>query len=158
MGRQRGAHVIGRIRPLHTGVHSFRVLAKNGGVDLRLFEAAVHLLANVVERIARKTDTRPDADIQVELLPHVHNRAVVDIAFAAQLGIEFSLSFFIRLRRDRAEKAELVLGEQIDGPVGKRIAFAPPELPADIAVHVLGANQFSQEVRQIAILGEARQL
>ena len=96
MGAQSGADILRRIRPLDAGIHAFGILAEYGGIDLRLVEASISPLANVIQRIAGKADAGAHADIQIELLPHGHDRAVVDEFLVAQFRLQFGLGFFVR--------------------------------------------------------------
>ena len=108
---QRGAHVLGRVRPLHTCVHAFRVLPEHGGVNARLVESAARLLANIVQRIAREPDARTHADIEIELLPHGHDRRVINVTLPLQFGFQFRLGRLVRLRSNRPKQAQLMLGQ-----------------------------------------------
>ena len=103
------AHVLRRIGPLDAAVEAFGVLAEDDDVDLRLLEAALAVLADEVERVALEGDAGADADVEVEVLPHGDDRAVVGEALALQRGVELGVGLVLRLGGDRAEEAELVL-------------------------------------------------
>ena len=60
------------------------------------------------------------------------------MAFALERRAEFGLGFLLWLRGDGAEQADLVLPQQLDGALGKGIAFLDPALPADVGVDVFG--------------------
>ena len=137
---ERRADVFRRVRPLHADVHALGALAKDRGVDLGLVESAVGALANVVQRVADEADAGPHADIQIELLAHGDDRAVVHQALAAQFGFQFGLGFLVGFRSNGAEQAELVLLEQVDGAVGERVAFVAPDLPANVGMNVFGVE------------------
>ncbi len=111
MAVQRGAHDLGRIRPLDPGVHALRALPENGGVDLGFVETAIRFLADVIQRIAGEPDARPHADIEIEFLPHGHNRGVINVTFPLQLGFKLRLSRLVRLRSNRAKQSQLMLGQ-----------------------------------------------
>src|SRR5664280_2678386 len=159
MRAQRVAYRLRRIRPLDSGIQTFRVLAKDNYVHLGLFETASRFFADEVERIAGKRQARPHANIEVEDLPHGNNWAEILIAFAPQRWTQLGLSFLLRLRGNGAEQADLVLAQQLDGALGKSIAFLGPALPADVGVYVVSVetdgvehpNRFGQDVIANAI-------
>ena len=138
MRTQRIANRLRWIAPLHAGVQPFRVLSEDHDIDLGLLEAAGGFLADEVQRIAGERQARPHADVEIELLPHGDDRAEVLIAFALQRRAQFGLRFFLWLGGDGAEEADLVRAQQIDGALGKGIAFLDPALPPDVGVYVLG--------------------
>jgi len=140
MAVQRGADDLGRVRPLHTGVHAFCALAENGGVDLRLVECARGVLADVIQRIAGESDAGTHADIEIEFLAHGDDGRVVDVALPLQFGLEFGLRGLVWLRRDCAEETELVLGEEFDGAIRQGIALRAPAVPSDIGMDVVGVK------------------
>jgi len=81
------------------------------------------------------------------------------IFFATQRGLNSASASLLRLRRDGAEQADLVLAQQLDGALGKSIAFLDPALPADIGMYVLSLetdgiehpNRFGQDLVANAI-------
>ncbi len=77
-------------------------------------------------------------DVEVELLPHGHDRRIVDVAFTLQFRFQFCLRSLVRLRRDRSEQTELVFGKQLNCPVGQGVALGAPAIPADVGMNVLG--------------------
>src|SRR5262249_14972454 len=92
------------------------------------------------ERVAGEADARPHTDVEVELLPHGHDGAVVDIPFALESRLELGLGSFVRFRSNRAKETELVLGQQVDSAVGQSVAFVAPALPADVGVDIVGVE------------------
>src|SRR5208282_3589811 len=106
-------------------------------------KSAAGFLANVVQGIASKTDAGTHADVEVKLLPHGHDRAVVHEAFALQFRLQLRLRRLVWLGGNRAEQAELVLSQQINGAVGQRVALVAPALPADVGVNVVGVESDS---------------
>src|SRR4029077_1747474 len=106
-------------------------------------EAAIGPLANVVERIPDESHAGPHADVEVELLPHGHDRRIVDVALALQFRPQLRLGGFIRLRRDRSEQAEFVFREQLYRAIRKGVALGAPAIPADISMDVLRVEAYS---------------
>src|SRR5664280_1053089 len=137
VGAQRITHRLRRVRPLYSRIEAFRVLTKDHHIYLGLFVPASGFFADEVQRVAGERQARPHAYIEVEDLPHGNNRAEILIPFASQRGAQLGLSFLLRLRRDGAEQANLVLAQQLDGALGKSIAFLDPALPTDVGVYVL---------------------
>ncbi len=62
----------------------------------------------------------------------------VDQSLVLQLRDQFLLRLVLRLAGDRAEQTAGRFLESCHGAIGKRVAFLAPEIPADIAGHVLG--------------------
>src|SRR5581483_12342918 len=148
MRGQRVAHRRRGIRPLHATVKAFGVLAEDNDVDLRLFESAARLFANEIQRVTGKADARANAEVEIEALPHTHDRTEIGVALAAQFGLEFGVRLFFWFRGNGAEQPKLVFGQQVERAVGERVAFAPPEFPTDVSMDVVGFEPDSLEDAQ----------
>ena len=140
MRRERVHHVLRRMGPLDAAVEPLGVLAEDHGVDLGLVDGVALAAAHEVERVAREGAAGARADVEVEALAHADDRAVVDEALVLQLRLQLRHRLVLRLAGDRAEETELVLGEQVDGALGQRVALVAPVVPADVRVHVLGVE------------------
>ena len=110
-----------RIGPFDSGVEPFRVLPEDDHVHERLLESSRWFLANEIQGIAGKRNTRADAGIQMETLAHGDDRAEVGIALALQFGLEFGLGFLLGLGSDGAEQSEFVPGKQVTVRSGKAL-------------------------------------
>ena len=145
------ADLLRRVGPLDARVKPLGVLPEDDRIDLRLLEA-VALAADEVQRVAGERPAGANADVQIEQLPHPHDRAVVDASFALQGGRKLGLGRLLRLRGDGPKQAQLVCFQQVDRPVGQGVPFARPEVPADVAVDVVrletGGIQHPQRLGQ----------
>jgi hypothetical protein len=112
---------------LDAGVEILGVLAEHHEVDPFL----------EVQRVAGIALAGAQADVEVERLPHPHDRRAVDQACAAQRGHQLGLGGLHGLGRDGAEHRGVHLLEHLDGAGRERVALLAPELPADVAMHVL---------------------
>ena len=72
------------------------------------------------------------------MLAQPHDRAVVDESLVGERRVELRRGLFLRLAGDRAEEADLVLLEQLDGSVRQGITFLFPELPTDVGLDPVG--------------------
>src|ERR1019366_7455128 len=115
---------------LDAGIEVLRVLPEDDEVQPVL----------EVERVARIRLAGPQADVQVEELPHPHDRRAIGEAFAFQLGGELRVRGLRRLRGDRAEESRIDVLEQVDRPLRERVPLATPELPANVARQVDGVE------------------
>src|SRR5579872_6559943 len=104
MRGQRVAHRRRGIRPLDTTVEPLGILAENDNVYVRLFESAARLFANEIQRVTGKADARANADVEIEALPHTHDRTEIGVALAAQFGLEFGVRLFFWFRGNGAEQ------------------------------------------------------
>src|SRR3954463_13863482 len=156
------ADLRGWVRPFHSGVESFGVLAEYDHVDERFFESASGLLANEVQRIAGEADAGTHADVEIELLTHGDDWAEV-IELAAQFGLDLGVGFLLWLGSNGAEETKFVLGEQLDRAPGKGIAFGAPTFPTDVGANIVGfeadgvehANGFGQYLVTDAVAGHS---
>jgi hypothetical protein len=94
----------------------------------------------VVERIAGIGFARPQAGIQIEQLPHPHDRRSIDEAAPPQVRRELGLSRSGGLRRDGAEQRRVHPVQQLDCRRRQRVAVAAPALPSDLRGNVLGVE------------------
>src|SRR6202162_4713936 len=94
----------------------------------------------VVKRVSRIRLAGPQADVQVEELPHAYDRRAVGETPAFQLRDEVRFRGRRRLRRDRPEESRVDVLQQVDRPGRKRVPLAAPELPADVARLVAGVE------------------
>src|SRR5579862_6739115 len=106
MGRERGANLVRRVGPFHAGIEALSVLTEDDDIDGWFFEASVSALANEIQRISWKRDARANTGVEVEPLPHGHNRAEIGISLAPQFGTQFGLGLFFRFGGDRAKQAQ----------------------------------------------------
>jgi hypothetical protein len=83
--------------------------------------------------------------VEVEQLTQTNDRREIAQPFALEFRTQFLFRFVLRLAGDRAEQAACRVLERLHGAIGKRVAFLAPELPADIARHVLGIKFHSIE-------------
>ena len=111
VGGEGVAHRLRRIGPLQSGIEALGVLPEDHRIHLRLVHAAVGRTPDEVQRIAREGSAGPDADVQVEALAQADDGAEVDVALVAKLGLELQRGLVLRFRGDRAEEAQLVLGQ-----------------------------------------------
>src|SRR5258708_38114111 len=102
MAVQRGTDDIRRVRPLDTRVHAFCALPEHGGIDAGLVVSTIRFLANVIQRIAGEPDAGPQADIEIEFLPHGYDRGVIDVTLPLELGCKLRLCRLVRPRSNRA--------------------------------------------------------
>jgi hypothetical protein len=91
-------------------------------------------------KIPGEGTARPNAHVQVEQLAHADDRAEVLVALVPQLRRELLPGLALGLRRDGAEQPQLVLSQQLDRLLGKRIPLGNPKAPADVRMHVLGVE------------------
>src|ERR1019366_5430444 len=77
MSWQRIAHLLWRIRPLHSGIETFRILAEDDDIHLGLFKSTIRFLADEVQWVPRKRQARPHADVEIENLSHRNNWAEI---------------------------------------------------------------------------------
>ncbi len=124
--RELGRHRV----ELHARVEVLGVLAEDHEVDPLL----------VVQGIARVALDGPQADVEVEELAHPDDGRAVGEALAPELRGELGLGRLHGLRRDRAEEGRVHVLQQLDRAGRKGIAFLAPEVPADVAVDVLGVQ------------------
>ena len=122
--------LLGQGVELHAGIHALGVLAEDDQVDVLL----------VIQGIPGIGLAGPEIRVEVELLAEADDGAEVGQSLALELGIELRGGVLLGLGGDGAEQAGVGLLEELDGPVGQGIAFAAPEIPADIAVDVLGVD------------------
>ena len=113
---------------LDAGIQIFRVLTEDDDVDPLL----------EVQRITGICLARPEADIEVEHLPHPDDGRAVHQSFPSQGGIKFRFRRLHRFRGDGPKHGRVDLAEQVDGARGKGIPFLAPEFPSNITVNVLG--------------------
>jgi hypothetical protein len=85
-------------------------LPEYGGVDFRLFRAAIRVLPNVIQRIAREPDARTHTDIEIELLPHSHDRRVINETFPLDFRLKLRLRRFVWLRSNGTKQTQLMPG------------------------------------------------
>eukprot|EP00754_Rhynchopus_humris_P012258 Rhum_TRINITY_DN14277_c21_g1::Rhum_TRINITY_DN14277_c21_g1_i1::g.77900::m.77900 len=114
---------------LDAAVHALRVLTVHDPVDV----------VAVVPRVARDRLAGTEVRVQVELLPHAHDRRCVLDALLLQLRAQLLLRLERRLRRDRREQGDvrLLRRQDVQGALREGVALGLPELPADVRVRVL---------------------
>ena len=81
------------------------------------FEFPVEPPPDEVQWIARKRDTRANAEVQLEDLPHTHDGAEVRVALPLEFRIQFFCGFDLRFGGDRAEQPYLVLFQEFYGSI-----------------------------------------
>ena len=96
---------------------------KMTALTLRLLEAAAGLRRMKFSGLPGNERARADADVEVEVLAHRHDRAEVREALALERRRQLGVGLVLGLGRDRAEQADLVLFEQLDGAVGQGVAL-----------------------------------
>jgi hypothetical protein len=123
-----GAEAFRDFRKLDADVHALGILAEDDQVDV----------VAVIQRIAGKGAAGAQADVEIEHLAHADDRAAVGEALALKGGRELARGVGGGLGSDGAKESALGGAQQFQRAGGQGIAFFTPELPADVAVEVLG--------------------
>jgi hypothetical protein len=112
---------------LDPGIQILRVLAINHEIDALL----------EIEWIARIPLARPQADVEVEQLPHPHDRRAVGEPLVLERRRQFGGGSLGGLGGDGAEHRRIDMPQQLNGPSRERIALLAPEIPANIPGQIL---------------------
>jgi hypothetical protein len=115
-----------RVGPLDAAVEPFGVLAEDHRVDLGLLDeaAAGAALRMKFSGLPGKLTAGADRDVQVEPLPQADDRAVVDEALVAQFRASSFAAASLGFEVIAPNRPDLVLREQVDRPLGQRVALA----------------------------------
>ena len=78
-------------------------------------------------------------------LPHLDDGAVIDATLSPQGRRKLGLGRLFGLRRNGPEQPELVLPQELDGPLRQGTAFLDPAIPAYLRGHVIGLEACRSE-------------
>ena len=124
---QRIRQLLRHRRKLDAGIQILRVLTINHEIDAFL----------EVERVSRVTLARTQADIEIEQLPHAHDRRTVGEPLVLQRGRQLSGGDLRGFGGDGTEHRGVHILQELNGPRRERIPLLAPEFPANIAGKIL---------------------
>ncbi len=131
-------NLLRRIGPFDTGIEPLGVLAEDDRVHPGFFEPAFRVPPDEVQGIPGKGAAGANTHVEVESLAHPHDGAEIGETLVTQPGAKLGLGLRLGLGGDGPEETELVPGQKVDRPLGKRVPLLDPEFPSDVPMDVLG--------------------